>query len=307
MIQNKRFNLHLGGLCLWLSFSLVLTVTAPGVAFGASGDDSSKGRNVSQAITLGSGANGVIEKPACSAQDDIKGAVLFIHGWVGHKDEVGDLYKDLALQLSHHCVASLRFDVRGEAEREASHFVLSSTFESRVEDAQSALDYLQSQYPHLPLIVVGFSLGGATAMELVSLHPDTFKGVVLWSTALNPNEIVTSTQNYNEIRQALVEGQSTLKSWVDLTLTRKHLVGMLGYNPVRNLRAFKGYMLAIRGLEDYLPQHEKTIFEASSAVREDVYYLGGADHIFNVLEPEKSKKEDVLNLSANWIQQIFAL
>ena len=142
-------------------------------------------------------------------------------------------------------------------------------------------------------------------MELVSTHPKAFEGMVLWSTALNPNEVVTNTQNYKEVRQALEEGQSTIKSWVHLTLTRKHVVGMLGYNPIRNLGDFEGKLLAIRGSNDYLPAHEKVIFEASNAVSEDAYYLGGADHIFNVYEPDKSKKEEVLDLSVNWIKSLF--
>ncbi|VEL97523.1 hypothetical protein ALT761_02527 [Alteromonas sp. 76-1] len=270
---------------------------------------SSQNVNFSQKINLSSGAKGVLEKPSCTAKNDsnanVKGAVLLIHGWAGQKDEVGDLYKDLAHQLSTHCIASVRFDVRGEAEREASNYTLSSTFKSRVEDAQAGLDYLQAQYPSTKLVVVGFSLGGATAMELVSTHPKAFEGLVLWSTALNPNEVVTNTQNFKEVRQALEEGQSTIKSWVDLTLTRKHVVGMLGYNPIRNLGDFEGKMLAIRGANDYLPAHEKVIFEASNAVSEDAYYLGGADHIFNVYEPNKSKKKEVLNLSVNWIKQLF--
>lgn len=270
---------------------------------------SSQNVNLSQKINLSSGAKGVLEKPSCTPKNDsnanVKGAVLLIHGWAGQKDEVGDLYKDLAHQLSTHCIASVRFDVRGEAEREASNYTLSSTFKSRVEDAQAGLDYLQAQYPSTRLVVVGFSLGGATAMELVSTHPKAFEGLVLWSTALNPNEVVTNTQNFKEVRQALEEGQSTIKSWVDLTLTRKHVVGMLGYNPIRNLGDFEGKMLAIRGANDYLPAHEKVIFEASNAVSEDAYYLGGADHIFNVYEPDKSKKKEVLNLSVNWIKQLF--
>lgn len=299
-----------------LSSALLLSATADAKTEVAENNQSlsssaasSQNVNLSQKINLSSGAKGVLEKPSCTAKNDsnanVKGAVLLIHGWAGQKDEVGDLYKDLAHQLSTHCIASVRFDVRGEAEREASNYTLSSTFKSRVEDAQAGLDYLQAQYPSTRLVVVGFSLGGATAMELVSTHPKAFVGMVLWSTALNPNEVVTNTQNFKEVRQALEEGQSTIKSWVDLTLTRKHVVGMLGYNPIRNLGDFEGKMLAIRGANDYLPAHEKVIFEASNAVSEDAYYLGGADHIFNVYEPDKSKKKEVLNLSVNWIKQLF--
>lgn len=252
----------------------------------------------SKDVVLSSGSTATFEQPSCKAE----AAVLLIHGWVGQKDELGDLYKTLSNQLRGNCIASLRFNVQGESERENSNFTLTSTFRSRMEDTESALNYLKQQYPNLPKVVLGFSLGGATAMELVSRHPKTFKGLVLWSSALNPNEIVTLPKNYSAIREAIDEGQSLLKeAWADLTLTRRHVIGMMGYNPVRNLGEFKGHLLAIRGSDDYLPAHEKEIFEASAAVSEDVYYLGGADHIFNVFDPEKSQKDKVLNLTLEWI------
>lgn len=172
----------------------------------------------SKNVVLSSGATATSEHPNCKVQ----AAVLLIHGWVGQKDEVGGLYKTLSHQLRDNCIASLRFDVQGESEREKSNFTLTSTFKSRLEDTQSALDVLQQQYPSVPLVVLGFSLGGATAMELVSRHPKTFKGLVLWSSALNPNEIVTQPKHYYAVREAIDEGQSLLKeSWAELTLTRQ--------------------------------------------------------------------------------------
>lgn len=252
-------------------------------------------------LTLSSGASAALEAPQC----ETKAAVLMIHGWAGQKDEVGDIYKILAQQLAKDCIASLRFDVQGESEREKSHYTLTSTFASRVNDAQSGLDYLQNQYPNTRLIVLGFSLGGATAMELVSQHPDTFFAMVLWSTAINPSAIATDTVNFQTIRQAVSEGQGTMKSWADFTLTREHIVGMLGYNPLRNLGEFKGHLLSIRGSEDFLPAHEDKIFAASNGVTEDAYYLGGADHIFHVFEPEKSQKQKVITLTEQWLTRVL--
>ncbi|MBU2978091.1 alpha/beta fold hydrolase [Alteromonas sp. C1M14] len=246
---------------------------------------------------LSSGASAALEQPNCTP----KASVLMIHGWAGQKDEVADIYKILAQQLAENCIASLRFDVRGESEREKSDYTLTSTFASRVEDAQSGLDYLQAKYPKTPVIVLGFSLGGATAMELVSQHPDAFFAMILWSTAINPSAIATDTVNFKTIRQAVSEGKGLLNTWADFTLTREHIVGMLGYNPLRNLGQFKGHILSIRGSDDFLPADEDKIFAASSAVTEDAYYLGGADHTFRVFEPEKSQKKKVLRLTQQWL------
>ena len=250
-------------------------------------------------IRLNSGASAIIEKPKCEARS----AVLMIHGWSGQKDEVGGVFKTLAEQLRSHCIASLRFDVRGESEHERSNYTITSTFESRVADAQSGLDYLKTQYPSIPLSVLGFSLGGATAMELVSTHPNAFDAMVLWSSSLNPNEIVTNVEYSKAIREALVKGKSQLNLWADFTLTREHIVGMLGYNPQRNLAQFNGHILGIRGTDDFLPAYENAIFEVANAVTEDAYYLGGADHIFHMLDPQKSQKDKVINLTMQWLLQ----
>ncbi|MFT2091205.1 alpha/beta hydrolase [Paraglaciecola sp. 2405UD69-4] len=290
--MTKFHKVLLAGLGLGMAFS---SFAVPKATINSALEPSSDG---TEYFVLSSGSSAAIEHPSCKA----KSAVLLIHGWVGKKDELGNLYKDLSEQLKGNCIASLRFDVQGEAERVKSNFRLTSTFKSRMEDTESALEYLKEQYPEQPLVVVGFSLGGATAMELVSRHPNTFEGIVLWSTALNPNEIVTLPNYYAAVREAIDEGESVLnETWADLTLTRQHVIGMLGYNPIRNLNQFKGHLLAIRGTEDYLPRHENEILRASMAVTEDVYYLDGADHIFHVLNPKKSQKAEVLNLTTDWI------
>ena len=50
-----------------------------------------------------------------------KSAVLMIHGWAGQMDEVGDMYKHLAQRLSDQGIASIRINIRGESEREATN------------------------------------------------------------------------------------------------------------------------------------------------------------------------------------------
>lgn len=233
------------------------------------------------------------------------GALLMIHGWASQKDEVGDLYKDLAELLASKNIVSLRFDVRGESKREPSGIILTSTFASRVADAQAGYQWLSTHYPNLPIAAIGFSLGGATAMELVSRQPSAFNGLVLWSTALNPSEVVSNVQSADAIRQAIDTGKGVIQSWAKLTLTREHVLGMLGYNPQHGMSDFTGKLLAIRGSQDYLPRHEANIFEVSNAQYEQAVYLEGADHIFNVLNNKTTKGPEVISLTSNWLRDLF--
>lgn len=252
-------------------------------------------------VSLSSGTQGIV---AGNIKAPI-GAVLMINGWASQKDEVGNLFKDLAADLAINKIVSIRYDIQGESTRLSSGIRLSSTFDSRIRDSQSALDWLQSNYPSTPVVILGFSLGGATAMEMISRRPASAQGLVLWSTALNPSELVSNIDNTDAVRQAIETGEGVINSWAKLTLTREHVLGMLGYNPQHNLAAFSGDILAIRGLNDYLPQHEAAIFAQSSSKNEDVFYLNQADHIFNVLDKENSQGPKVIEITNNWILNVL--
>lgn len=272
----RYVNVLLGGLlCLWFAFSSFAETE----------------------VSLSSGTQGIV---AGQTKTPI-GAVLLINGWASQKDEVGNLFKDLAADLAKNQIVSLRFDVQGESTRQPTGIRLSSTFASRISDSQAGFDWLQSNYPTTPVVILGFSLGGATAMEMVSRRPKSVQGLVLWSTALNPSELISNTDNASAVRQAIETGEGIINSWTKLTLTREHVLGMLGYNPQHNLAAFTGDILAIRGLNDYLPQHEATIFAQSSSKNEDVYYLNQADHIFNVLDGKHSQGPKVISITSTWI------
>lgn len=255
-----------------------------------------------QEVRLATGAEAVVEVPGQKAT----GVVLMIHGWTGQKDEVGDLFKTLAQELAQQGIISLRFDVIGEAEREKSGYLLTSTFASRVADSQAGLDWIHKHYPDVPIGVLGFSLGGATAMELISQHPDDFLGLALWSAAVNPNEVFVGTNNYQAVREAIEKGKSVMHDWADFTLTKEHVIGMFGYYPMRNLSSFTGHVFAIRGENDFLPSHEQAIFDISNAKTEKAQRLTGADHIFNVLDPETSQKKTVIGLSKTWFVELFS-
>jgi len=154
-------------------------------------------------------------QPHNLSRSETKAAVLLIHGWAGQMDEVGDIYKRLAEQLAKQGIASLRINIRGESEREATNFLLTSTFESRVTDAQTGLDYLQKNYANATFGAVGFSLGGATTLKLIGDNPQAVDSVVLWSTVGDPGtmfENLTAEQK----EQVMRDGKVTLQRWVDV-------------------------------------------------------------------------------------------
>lgn len=225
--------------------------------------------------------------------------VLMIHGWASQMDEVGDLYKRLAAQLADKGIASVRVNIRGESEREQSNYRLTSTFASRVEDAMSGLNYLRQNYPEKKIGVLGFSLGGATALEITGRSPEQMSSLLLWSTAGNP-DLIFDDISPEQSQRLISGGEVIIPAWVDLTITREHFLGFQGYDPFPALKNYGGALFSIRGSEDYVPAQEQKILAAASASVERTLIIEGADHIFNVLEPASQHDERLIEISRDW-------
>lgn len=229
-------------------------------------------------------------------------AVLLIHGWAGQMDEVGDMYKRLAHQLADQGIASLRINVRGESEHELTNYRLTSTFESRVTDAQTGLDYLLKNYPGARIGLVGFSLGGATAMRLIGANPQAVDSLVLWSTVGDPAVLFASFTN-EQRRTVLDQGELILPYWADLTITRRHMLGFDGYDVFTGLKEYQGALLSIRGTEDHVLPQEQKILASAAASPEEIWVIEGADHIFNALDPGSEYDERLINRTLAWLAE----
>ena len=230
-----------------------------------------------------------------------KSAVLMIHGWAGQMDEVGDMYKHLAQKLSKQGIASVRINIRGESEREATNYTLTSTFGSRVVDAKTGLDFLHNTYPDLPKGVVGFSLGASTAIALAGNYPKQISSMVLWSAAGNPDTVVESLLSAEQRRQVLETGSVVFQDWEALTITKQHFLGLIGYDIFTPFRAYTGALLCIRGTEDTLPDIDRKIIDTASSELEEYRHISGADHIFDAFNPNAKFSERVLVQTVTWL------
>ena len=225
---------------------------------------------------------------------------LLVHGWTGQMDEVGDMYKRLAAKLAENGIPSLRINIRGESEREATNYRLTSTFKSRVTDAQTGLDYLLSRYPKANIGVVGFSLGGSTTMQLLGANPQQIASAVFWSTAGDPSKLFVNLTEQQ--RQTVLEkGEITLPYWVDITITKQHMLGFDGFDVFTNLKNYQGALLSIRGTEDSLEPQEEQLLKAASSNPEEVYLIEGADHTFNTLDDNSNYDELVIDKTNQWL------
>ncbi len=266
----------------------------------SAGTASAESTPSARALTLSSGANATLTLPL--AKSSARGMVIMIHGWSGQKDEVGDLFKRQAQALAERNIASLRMNIRGESEREATNYRLTSTFVSRVQDAQAGVDWAIEHHPLLPIGLLGFSYGGATAMELISQEPAQYQSLVLWSSILNPNELLLD-QPAEPPRQALETGEGAIQDWTTLLITRAHVLGMIGFDPLRGLPQYRGALLSLRGSEDSVPQHDPDILKQAGGKQLEYRILQGADHIFNAFDPTKRYGARIIEQTAVWFEQ----
>jgi dienelactone hydrolase len=253
---------------------------------------------VEQAVDIRAGVAGKLTLPAGATP---RQAVLLLHGWNGSMDEVGNLFADLAQTLADRGIASLRFDFSGEGER--VDYVVTSTLESRIAETKAAFAWLRDTVPDASYGVVGFSLGGLTAMEVVGQHPDWFQSMVLWSAAREMN--LSRDPAYSvAARTALQQGQGVYQTWATFTLTREFLLSFIGVDASKHLARYPGALLSIRGDKDYLPSHDRAWLQLTPSRDKSFLLIGGADHIFNVLEqPRPNYGARVISATADWFQR----
>lgn len=228
-------------------------------------------------------------------------AVLLLHGWHGGADEVGNYYVNLASILAERGIASLRFSFSGEGREE--NYVSTVTYESRTGEASAAYRYLRGRYPDAAIGVNGFSLGGLTAIAIAADNPDWFASMVLWSAASNMN-MADDPYAKDAWREAIETGTGSYQSWTELTLTREFIVGFSGVEVTPRLADYPGALLTIRGTEDFLPSQDQHWLQLAPTKDKSFLLIGGADHIFNVLEePQPHYSSQVLKATVDWFDR----
>lgn len=235
-------------------------------------------------------------------------AVLLLHGTASHKNEVGNLFELLADQLAAAGIASLRIDFAGSGDSQVSHELFTLT--SAVQDGESALRYLRN-HPAIDgqrIAVLGFSQGGLIAQRLV-LADGAVRSLVTWSTAAvdGPGSFQRLFDRYYD--EALKAGSASVEfDFLDapLPFSLTWFREIESQRTLTEMRAYGGPILALAGLADStVPYGQSVALVAQSKNSESqVVLLSGADHIFNVLVPEREQPaqyRQLLRISTRWL------
>ena len=188
---------------------------------------------------------------------------------------------------------------------------MDSTFASRVADSLAGYRWVRQHQPGAVIGLLGFSYGGPTVMRLTTLPEVNAVSMVLWSSAVNPLDILRGDARASGIKAALKNGVGTWNAWMPIEVTRRHVLGMLGEPILSEFGVYTGALLTLRGSEDYLPQADQAILDASGASIGTSVVIQGADHIFNVVAPDQKLADQhyairVLDATTDWFAETLS-
>lgn len=232
-------------------------------------------------------------------------AVLMVHGFASHKDEVGDMYKREARYLAVAGYASLRIDFAGSGE--SAQPWVDNTFDGMVADTRIALDWLvdHSATDDDRIGILGFSLGSRISATVAGTD-DRIAAFANWSGAVE-NGRTGFDFFFDTYRE---EAQSNGSVVVDLGFTVIELSAewfdsMEASHALDDVSSYTGPLLAIAGADDATvnPIVSKELILHSGTFDATLRILPGADHIYHVLTPDQTLAEQVMLLTADWFAE----
>lgn len=171
-----------------------------------------------------------------------KNIVLMFHGFTGHKNENGFLFKQITSDLVEKGYATLRFDFMGSGDSDGDFKDM--TFLTEVMDAKEIIKRTLELNNNKPFILLGFSCGGAISGFLANEYQDNIEKLILLSPAGNMNLI--AKMKFDTLKMDK-DGNVDLGGYC---LNIKFLKSFDNLNLYQNLEKFTKPTLICHGEED---------------------------------------------------------
>jgi uncharacterized protein len=242
---------------------------------------------------------GILALPKAGGAARSYPAVLMLHGFASHKDEVGDMYLREARALARRGIASLRIDFAGTGDSEQLY--TANTWTGMVADAVTAYDWLVDNSRTIDdrVGVLGFSMGSKVGLGLLAERPDV-PAFASWSGALYDGIPPGFIELYDEAKK---HGFVTLDlgfAVVDLSLA--WFDTMIASTPLSDATGYEGAILAVAGSADTTvdPSVSRAFIATLDSPDETLRIIDGADHIYNVLTADQTRAEAAITITADW-------
>lgn len=247
-------------------------------------------------VDVGNGIVGILNKPA-----EARAAVLMLHGFGSQKDEVGNMYKNLATALAEQNIASLRIDFRGFGKSDGD--TGSTTVDLQVEDARLAHEYLTKVEGIDPtrIGVIGFSLGGGIAILSAAEDPARYKSMVTWSSVGNFTKDMTDSLGQAAFDKAATDGVVGLDlGWRTIVLKQDFFFSLASHDLASTVANYSGAFLSIAGSEDFSAAYAEDFVASSKGETKEAWIVEGGDHIYSVLGEDQTMANSVIQKTVEW-------
>ncbi|MBX9876944.1 MAG: lysophospholipase [Candidatus Obscuribacterales bacterium] len=232
-------------------------------------------------------------------------------------------YEDFGKRMADSGIAVCAIDVRGFGSWMAAKGRESVDFDGCLADVKATLKVLHRVYPHLPIFLVGESMGGAIALRATSMYPELVSGLISSvpsgdrfqqkRTALRVAvHLLSSPDKPFNVGEGVVE-QATEKqelrdAWLNDPLDRLNI-------SARELLQFQGFMnqnhdsakaivdrpvLIVQGCKDHLVKPEGTVelYNELGTRDRQLILVPRSEHL--IFEANQCP-DDVLKVVTDWI------
>ncbi len=211
---------------------------------------------------------------------------VFLHGYTGHKNENGFLFKQITEALVEHNIATLRFDYMGSGDSDGKFS--EQTYDTIRADARTVIKEAVRLNNGKPIYLIGFSMGGANAARMSVEMPELIEKLVLMSPAGLMGKML-------ELRFATLEVIDDY--YIDLGgyyLSKDFMYSFQGHDLYEGVEKFTKPVLILQGTKDQAVKPEMSKKYDDLYPNSKYVLIEGAEHCYTRVPYRKQVSEEII-------------